>query len=242
MQTTTTDGKTFTLRRETEADQQLLDQLEHACWACAVDVQRAPRQGGGFITEAVVIEVDRQGEHGLVAESGRQALSALGQLVSLGLREAAHHGHVGTTPSHPKASKHSGVHSESRNVPAGPAGHQGLFDAQGRKSGVGAATSAGQVHTATGIAAPTLWVVIRKSVYPALALLRLRLGLLGLKAKIGVLSLQQRHTLTQQSQVLTEHRRRCVLVEQRLHFFEQRLKHFISLGFQKNHRSAGGAA
>lgn len=103
MQITTTDGKTFTLRRETDADKQLLESLDLANQAHVIDVLRTTSNGSAFITEAVVIEVSRHGEHALKAQSGRQALSALGQLVSLGLREAAHHGHVSATPTHPQA-------------------------------------------------------------------------------------------------------------------------------------------
>lgn len=141
----------------------------------------------------------------------------------------------------PKAQR-SGVYGENGNVAAGAASHQGLLDSQSSEGGVGSAAGAGQVHAAAGVAAQPAWVVIGKSVQPALALLRLRLGLLGLKAKIGVLALQQRDALSEQSQVIAQHRRRCVLVEQRLKFVEQRFKHFVSLGFAKAHRNAGGGA
>jgi hypothetical protein len=103
VQITTADGKTFTLTRETEIDHQLLDQLEGARSAYVIDVQRTTQPGGGFATDAVSVVVDRLSEPALVAQSGRQALSALGQLFSLGLGEAAQHGHVSTTATNPQA-------------------------------------------------------------------------------------------------------------------------------------------
>ena len=97
MNVSTTNGKIFTLRSETEADQQLLDQLDNVRQAFVIGLRRTANADGGYAIELVEIEADRQGKLALEAQSGRQALSALGQLVSLGLREAAHHRHVSTS-------------------------------------------------------------------------------------------------------------------------------------------------
>lgn len=133
--------------------------------------------------------------------------------------------------------------SEPRLSPADPAGHHGLLDANVTEGGVRPAACAGQVDAAAGVAAPGAWVVLRKAIKPGLALLRMRLGLLGLKAQTLVLSLKVFNSGPKQAQVLTKHRSRCALVEQRLQLVEQRFKQHISLHlFGCGHGSKGGAA
>ena len=102
---TTQDGKQFRLESETHADQLLLDRLDSVRTAHAGHTERKPHQNarGGFENHAVTLMVDRSSEPALVSQSGRQALSALGQLFSLGLSEAANHGHIGTAATHPQA-------------------------------------------------------------------------------------------------------------------------------------------
>ena len=128
------------------------------------------------------------------------------------------------------------------DMPAGAAGHQGLLDTQRFECWVGAATATPQVHAATGITAPGKRVVVGETLKLAFILLSLRLRLLGLKAKIAVLTLQHRNPLSQKAQMLTQHRRRCMLAEQRLKFVEQSFKHFVHLHLLAVDRSSGGAA
>lgn len=136
----------------------------------------------------------------------------------------------------------SGVLREAGHMATGAAGHQGLLDAKVAESGIGTAAGACQVDAATSIASPTVWVVIRKSIYLASVLLRLRLCLLGLKAKVCVLALQCHDALAHEGQMLTQHRRRCVLVEKRLQFFEQGLKHYVYFHLFGRGQLEGGAS
>lgn len=102
MKVSTEDGKTFVLEGENEADQLLLD---------ALDIQRTVallypvRSAGGppWTNRAFVIEVNANSEAASVAKAQRQALSALGELFRLGLREAAQHWHIGADAADPQA-------------------------------------------------------------------------------------------------------------------------------------------
>lgn len=134
------------------------------------------------------------------------------------------------------------VQREVRDSAARPAGHGGLFDAQGTKGGVWPAAGAGQVGTAATITAPTLGVILRKAPQLIALVLHMRLCLLCLRAQIGVLTLKRTDALTKQGQVLAQHRRRAALVDQRLNLFEQHLKHFILQKPVAGHGSEGGAA
>ena len=101
---TTQDGKQFRLESETHGDQLLLDRLDGARTGHVTHTERKPQGGlSGFENHAVTLMADRNSEPALVSQSGRQALSALGQLFSLGLSEAANHGHIGTAATHPQA-------------------------------------------------------------------------------------------------------------------------------------------
>lgn len=91
------------------------------------------------------------------------------------------------------------------------------------------------------VAAQPVWVVFGKSVKPAFAILRLRLGLLKLRTQIGILALKRPDALSQQGQVLAEYRRRCALVDKRLQSVEQAFKHFWALHvFRKAYGSQEG--
>lgn len=122
-----------------------------------------------------------------------------------------------------------GVFHEARRGAADPAPEKGAIDAQVAKDGVGLGASANQVNAAATVATTPLWVVLRKAVKPLLAILRMRLCLMGLRAQIVVLALQRPDPLSQKAQVLAQHRRRAALVDERLHFVQQRLQQFILL-------------
>lgn len=102
---TTQDGKQFRLESETHGDQLLLDRLDGARTAYVTHTERTPHQEArsGFENHAVILMVDHSSKQALISQAGRQALSALGQLFSLGLSEAANHGHIGTAATHPQA-------------------------------------------------------------------------------------------------------------------------------------------
>lgn len=143
------------------------------------------------------------------------------------------------TPSRShRCSTPSAIQREGADLAAPAAGHERLLDAQGTESRIGPTAGSSQIDTAATVTSPTLRVVLRESLQLGLLLLGLRLRLLGLQAKISVLALQRSDALSQKRQVLAEHRRRCVLVDQRLQFFEQRLKHHVALHlFGNGHRS-----
>lgn len=106
MQTSTDDGKVFDLRAESEADQLFIEALDMrgAClrWERMVREERIPHSGA-FANVGAVLTIDRQHPASIRADAARQALSAIGQLLRLGLREAAQDGHVGATTPDPQA-------------------------------------------------------------------------------------------------------------------------------------------
>lgn len=107
MQTTTKDGKTFTLKRETAVDQQFIDALDHERSVHVVDMLRGYKRGGhgGYENIGTELAIDHAGQQALRDDAGRQALSAIGELIRLGLREAAQHGHVSAPTADPQAQK-----------------------------------------------------------------------------------------------------------------------------------------
>lgn len=149
-----------------------------------------------------------------------------------------------TTTAQPgkRHTQSSGLQREVGNNRAHPAGHGGLLDAQRPESGVCTAACAGQIDAAASVAPPTLGVVLRKAPQLIALVLGLRLRLLCLRAKTGVLALQRPDALTQQGQVLAEHRRRCALVYQRLQLVEKGIQHYILQGFGWRHGSQEGGA
>lgn len=110
---------------------------------------------------------------------------------------------------------------------ANTAPEQNPLDTQAAKGAVGLAAGSHQVDTSAGAAPMPMRVVLRKAIKPGLAILRMRLGLLQLRAQIGVLALQRPDALSQKGQMLAQHRRTASLVDERLNLLEQRLKHFV---------------
>lgn len=119
------------------------------------------------------------------------------------------------------------VFHEGRLNTTQAAPEQGLVDAEASKGAVRPATGAHQVKTAAATAPVPLWVVFGEAVKPGLAILRMRLSLLQLRAQIGVLSLKRPDAISQKGQALAQHRRTAALVDERLNLLEQRLKHFV---------------
>ena len=105
MLTSTDDGKVFELRAESEADQLFIEALDMrgAClrWERMVREERIPHSGA-FANVGAVLTIDRQHPASIRADAARQALSAIGQLLRLGLREAAQDGHVGAVAPDPQ--------------------------------------------------------------------------------------------------------------------------------------------
>lgn len=104
MRVSTVDGKSFTLVRETDADQVLIDALHHQHSVHIVDTIRGKphTEGGGWSLTGVTLIVDRKSQAALRADAGEQTLCALGQLFRLGSREAAQHGHVCANSADPQ--------------------------------------------------------------------------------------------------------------------------------------------
>lgn len=122
------------------------------------------------------------------------------------------------------------VLGEVAHRPADTAGHGGLPDAQAPERRVQPTTGASEVNAAAPIAAPSIGVVLREAPGLVLRLVALRSQLLNLRAQTFVLALQRPDLVSQKGQALAENRRRAALVDQRLNFIQQRLKHFILQG------------
>jgi len=135
-----------------------------------------------------------------------------------------------------------GVFQEVALPTAQPASENGAVNTEGAENAAALAARSHQVEP-TAVAAPMpMWVVLGETVKPALALVGFRLCLLALRAKISVFSLQRRYAVLNDGNALAQDRRRAMLVDQRLKFFEQRLYHFVSRrGVQMPHGSQGGA-
>ena len=99
----TTQNGVFRLEATSGADDALIDQLDNARAAYVLNTERTPLSRGGQANTAIHLVADAQCAQALAAQSGREALGALGKLISLGLRESANHGHVGVAPANPQA-------------------------------------------------------------------------------------------------------------------------------------------
>lgn len=104
MQTSTDDGKVFELRAESEADQLFIEALDMQ--GTSLRWERMVREpiavGCAFSNVGAVLRIDPQHPASVRADAARQVLSALGQLLRLGLREAAQDGHVGAVAPDPQ--------------------------------------------------------------------------------------------------------------------------------------------
>jgi hypothetical protein len=103
MRVATSDGKTFTLECENDADHELVNAIDSVRHVTAVKTHRTPYEHGGWINTGYTLLVDRDDPQKLVAETGRQALRSLGDLLRIGLREAALDRHVRANAADPQA-------------------------------------------------------------------------------------------------------------------------------------------
>jgi hypothetical protein len=102
MKVSTTDGKTFTLECESQADRELVDAIDFVRHVTAVKPIRAPHEHGGWINSGYTLRVDREDPQKLIVDTARQTLRSLGDLFRVGLREAALDGHVGADAANPQ--------------------------------------------------------------------------------------------------------------------------------------------
>ena len=86
---TTTDGKTFTLTRENDQDHQFIDAVDFQGRLYVEKVERTANRNehGAFQNVSVVLRVDGKCEQALRDQSGSKALSALREVLRLGLGE-----------------------------------------------------------------------------------------------------------------------------------------------------------
>lgn len=105
MQISTSDGKTFQLTAITAEDHELMHALDmHGTHVRCTGMSKAPAKSGqGFISNSAILEIDPASAESIRADAGRQALRAFSQLIGLGLRQAAQHGHISAAPAHPQA-------------------------------------------------------------------------------------------------------------------------------------------
>lgn len=103
MQTTTHDGKTFTLSVENEIDQLFIDALNNNRTAYTVSTERTAHPSGGTTNTALTLICDLVCEQSLRTQAGSQALRAIGQIIGLGLSEATGGRHIAGLSINPKA-------------------------------------------------------------------------------------------------------------------------------------------
>lgn len=88
------NGAVFTLAPECDQDHTFI---------AALDLERhVSIHGFHWNNTVVTLEVSATGKAALEAKAARECLSAFGKLVSLGLTEAARHGHVITNTANPQ--------------------------------------------------------------------------------------------------------------------------------------------
>jgi hypothetical protein len=113
------DGKSFQLTAETEADQAFIDALHHPGTAnifCSGFSRVRANDGPGYAIVGATLVVDHNSPQSRRVDAGRQALSALGQLVRLGLAEAAQHRHISAAPTDPQAQEQLAASLEKLQV------------------------------------------------------------------------------------------------------------------------------
>ena len=100
---TSIDGKNFILMGENEADQQLIDALALGNYIQRVSMVPGPKDASDtWMYQGAVLNVSHDSDAALKAQAGSQALSALRQLFSLGMSQAANHGHISTPATNPQ--------------------------------------------------------------------------------------------------------------------------------------------
>lgn len=106
MKVSVAQGNLFTLECENNADQALMDALDHYRAVEALSFERQPSKTirGAFENHRARVAPMRRPPAALRAsDASGQALRALGQIVSLALSEATQHRHVGPDATDPKA-------------------------------------------------------------------------------------------------------------------------------------------
>lgn len=105
MKTTTADGKNFTLIAQTANDFELMHALDmHGMHLRCTEIGRTPIAAtAGRVSGIAFLEIDPTSPQSIRAEAGRQALRSLGNLISLGMAEAAKHGNISPAPTQPQA-------------------------------------------------------------------------------------------------------------------------------------------
>lgn len=111
MKTTTADGKSFTLIAETVEDYALMNALDmHGMHLRCTKMGGTPiPANGGRISGSAFLEINPKSPQSIRAEAGRQALRSLGNLISLGMAEAAKHGHISPAPAQTQAQEGGAV-------------------------------------------------------------------------------------------------------------------------------------
>lgn len=102
---THTCGTRFSVTPDNEADEALIDALDFERTVHVLAVMRSPSASGGYVTDGVMLEVNRASPAALEAQAGREALCALRKVISLGLGEPAGHRHVGANAANPQPQK-----------------------------------------------------------------------------------------------------------------------------------------
>ncbi len=98
------DGKSFQLTAETPEDFDLVGALDHQRSVFVTQVAHTP-EAGHWVTSGATLLVDLASPQARSAQADRQARCAIGQVIRLGLSEAADHGHVGALSADPEAQK-----------------------------------------------------------------------------------------------------------------------------------------
>lgn len=98
-------GTRFSVTPDNEADEALIDALDIERTVHVLAVMRSPSASGGYVTDGVMLEVNRASPAALEAQAGREALCALRKVISLGLGEPAGHRHVGANAANPQPQK-----------------------------------------------------------------------------------------------------------------------------------------
>lgn len=104
MKVTRTEDGVFHLTAETMADAELVDciDMDGADAITLATRERSPHVGGGYRTTGVSLTVDKRHPRALEAQSARQFLRAVRELLRLGLGEDALHSHIGLDAADPQ--------------------------------------------------------------------------------------------------------------------------------------------
>ena len=102
MKVSTSDGKAFSLHAETQTDLQFLAALDMVRHLELVEpVREKHDEGRGWSLVGYEVRVDMSSPDRLAAETARKAVRSLGDLLRIGLAQAAEQGHVRTFSADP---------------------------------------------------------------------------------------------------------------------------------------------